>query len=332
MSVGKSCIRKDAYDKLTGREQFVADMHLPGTLHATMVMSAHAHAEFEKPDAGSAMQIPGAVTVLTASDIPGRNILPLVMQDMPFMATDHVTYHGQALALVVAATKKASVAMSRAVKVKYAPLEAVLSIERALEPSSPRLYGNDNIFKSYRIIKGNTDQAFPGAFGICENTYRTPYQEHAYLETQGMLAVPDADGSMTVYGSMQCPFYVRDAVAAVLSLPLSKVRIVQAATGGGFGGKEDIPSLIAAYASLAAWKCRKPVQLVLGREEDLLFSSKRHPALIHYKTAYTSEGRIVGCRVQYYLNAGAFATLSPVVMWRGTVHAAGPYRVNHVHV
>ncbi|MDD2714624.1 MAG: xanthine dehydrogenase family protein molybdopterin-binding subunit [Candidatus Wallbacteria bacterium] len=331
MSVGKSVARKDALEKVRGTEKFVADLRLPGMLYAKMVMSSSAHAQINLKGI-SDRKLRKNTLILTAADIPGKNILPLVFSDMPFLPVAEVNFHGQPIALIAAEDKNTLIDAVRAYKVEYMPLPAVLSIEDALKKDAPRVYGTDNIFKSYRIVKGNAHEAFKQAPRIAEDTYRTPYQEHAYLETQGMLAVPDSDGSMTVYGSMQCPFYVRDAVASILGLPLSKVRIIQAATGGGFGGKEDIPSLMAAYASLLSWKSGRPVQLVLSREEDLIFSSKRHPSITHYRTAYDEQGRIKAVIVKYYLNAGAYATLSPVVLWRGTVHAAGPYRIDNVLV
>jgi len=137
---------------------------------------------------------------------------------------------------------------------------------------------------------------------------------------------------MTVYGSMQCPFYVHEAVAIALGIDHSKVRIVQTVTGGAFGGKEDVPSLLAGIAAIAAYKIGKPCKIILGRKEDIFSMSKRHPSLVRYRTAADADGNLLGIEVDYYLDAGAFATLSPVVLWRGAVHALGPYRCPNVKV
>ena len=173
----------------------------------------------------------------------------------------------------------------------------------------------------------NIDQVIKEADLIVENTYRTPYQEHLYLEPQGMTVVWDPDGQTIVRGTMQCPYYVRDAVATVLGTRLSKVRVIQTTTGGGFGGKEDVPSIVAAQAAIVARKTGRPAKLILSREEDILAMSKRHPAVIKYKSAFAKDGTLLGVKVLYVLDAGAYSTLSPIVLWRGTVHAGGPYKM-----
>lgn len=332
MSVGNSVIRKDAYAKVTGREKFTSDLYFPGMLYGKLVMSDRPHAIVKGIYTKNAFKVKGVRAILTHRDIPGKNRLPLIFDDMPFLAEDTVRYHGHVIALIVAEKRHIADLALRYIDIKYEDLSPILSIEDGLNNKENPLFGDDNIFKSYVIKRGDVEGAFKGAHLVVKNTYKTPYQEHTYLENQSMLAYPEPDGGITVYGSMQCPFYVRDAVAAILGLPLSRVRVIQAATGGGFGGKEDVPSLIAAYAALMAFKTSRPVLLSLSREEDMVFSSKRHPGLIHYETAFDRSGFILGVRVRYYLNAGAYATLSPVVLWRGTVHAVGPYRVSNIDV
>jgi len=332
MSVGKSNIRKDAISKVLGTEKFVSDLRFPGLLYGKMVMSPVASADIVSLNTEKAKKYRGVATVLTYKDIPGKNIVPLVFQDMPFLAENKLKFHGQPFALIAAESKKSFDGAIKRIKLELKENTPILSIEDSLKKDSKRLYEDSNIFKSYNIIKGDADKVFANAKHIVKGKYVTPYQEHAYLETQGMLAVPEPDGSMTVYGSMQCPFYVRDAVAAILGIPLSMVKIIQASTGGGFGGKEDIPSLIAGYAALLALKTKRPVLLALSREDDFIFSSKRHPGLIEYESAFDDSGKILGVKVKYYMNAGAFATLSPIVLWRGTVHSIGPYQVENINV
>ena len=202
---------------------------------------------------------------------------------------------------------------------------------RRRSPCPPASEGG-NLFNRMVLDKGNVDRALARAAAVVEGVYETGYQEHAYLETQGAVAVPEELGAMAVYGSMQCPFYVQNAVAKVLGLPLAKVRVVAAATGGAFGGKEDVPSLIGSLAAIGAWATRRPVKLVLTREEDVLTTSKRHPAVVRYKTAADADGRITAIDVDIVLNAGAYQTLSSAVLWRSLVTAAGPYRVPNVRV
>ncbi len=155
------------------------------------------------------------------------------------------------------------------------------------------------------IRKGDVEEGFALADVIVEGEYRTGYQEHAYLETQGAIAVPDENGALTIYGSMQCPFYVQAAVARVIGLPLAKVRVVQTTTGGAFGGKEDVPSLVSSLAALMAWKARRPVKLVFDRTEDVLTTSKRHPSIVRYKTGAKKDGTLTAIEVDFVYNAGA---------------------------
>ncbi|MFC2099951.1 molybdopterin cofactor-binding domain-containing protein, partial [Candidatus Bipolaricaulota bacterium] len=159
-----------------------------------------------------------------------------------------------------------------------------------------------------------------------------PYQEHAYIEPQGAIAVPDDLGSLTVYASMQCPFYVQNAVAKVMGLPLSKVRVVHTATGGAFGGKEDVPSLVGSLAALMAHVARRPVKLVLDRGEDVLTTSKRHPARVRFRTGAKSDGTLTAIEADVVLDAGAYQTLSSAVLWRSLCTAGGPYRIPHVKI
>jgi len=330
--VGKSVERKDALDKVLGSAKYVDDIHYEGTLMAKGVYSTEACAKIKSVDISEALKVPGVVKIITAKDIPGDNRVPLVFKDMPFLAEDVVRYVGEYIAWVAAETIQAAEEAAKKIKIEYEPLEANLSIEDSLREKAPKIHDHGNIHKSYRVRKGDIEKGFAEADVIIENTYRTPYQEHAYIEPFGMIGLPAVEGGVTVYGSMQCPFYVQDAVSAIMGLPLNKVRIVQCVTGGAFGGKEDVPSLFASYAALLAWYTKRPVKLILTREEDLSNTSKRHPGKIIYKTGAKKDGTLTAIEVTYYLDGGAYATLSPVVMWRGAVHTLGPYRCENVRV
>ena len=330
--IGQSVVRKDGEEKVRGRARFVADMYLPGMLRVKVVRSPHPRAKVVRVDTSAALMVPGVVCVLTAPDIPGHNCVPVVMRDQPLLASGEVRYHGEAVAVVAGLTEEAAEEAARLVRVEYEPLPAVLDPILALDPSAPKVYGPDNVFKRWQVRKGDCDAALSSAALVIENEYRTPYQEHAYLETQGMLAVPTPDGGIEVTGSMQCPFYVREGVAEVLGLPLAKVRVIQAATGGGFGGKEDVPSIVAGQAALVAFVTGRPARLIYSRDEDILAMSKRHPAIIRSRYGFAADGTLLAAKVTCILDAGAYATLSPIVSWRGTVHAVGPYRCPNVHV
>jgi CO/xanthine dehydrogenase Mo-binding subunit len=164
---------------------------------------------------------------------------------------------------------------------------------------------------------------------VLEGEYRTGHQEHAYIEPNGVIAVPER-GGITVYGSLQCPFYVHRALVALMGLPPDRIRVVQTETGGGFGGKEEYPSMIAGHAALLARKAGRPVKLVYDRAEDMVATTKRHPAIVRHRTGLRRDGRLLAMHIDVLMDGGAYTTLSPVVLSRGVLHATGPYRCDHV--
>ncbi|HNX76991.1 MAG TPA: xanthine dehydrogenase family protein molybdopterin-binding subunit, partial [Candidatus Rifleibacterium sp.] len=330
--VGESMPRKDALDKLRGVAKYIDDYSFSDILHVVTVRSSHAYGRLISVDKREAEKMPGVAGVITAEQIPGKNAVPLVFEDEPFLATGFVRFHGEPVALVAAETLEQAQAAAELVKVEVEPLKPVLSIKEALAPGAPRLYKDDNCFSRYTVIKGNAEEAMQHAAHVFEQEYETPYQEHAYLETNGVIAVPGLEDSMTVYGSMQCPFYVHDAVAAAAGIDRNKARVIQTTTGGGFGGKEDFPSVIAGQAVAVAKIFNRPAKLVYKREEDIIASSKRHPGLIKMKVGTDEHGKIIAAIIDYYVDGGAYSTLTPIVLWRGTVHALGPYECENVHV
>ncbi|HEU0012865.1 MAG TPA: molybdopterin cofactor-binding domain-containing protein, partial [Longimicrobium sp.] len=207
------------------------------------------------------------------------------------------------------------------VVIDYEPLEPLFDPERS-----------DRVFKHIRIRKGHVERALETADLVVEGTYRTGSQEHVYIETNGVIAVPEANGGMTVYGSLQCPYYVHKALKPLLELPDDKVRVVQMETGGGFGGKEEYPNLIAGHAALLARKAGRPVKIVYDRVEDMLATTKRHPSIIRHRTGVMRDGTIVAMDVDVLMDGGAYVTLSPVVLSRGCIHAAGPYRCDNTRI
>ncbi|MBC7220066.1 xanthine dehydrogenase family protein [Candidatus Bipolaricaulota bacterium] len=335
-AVGIPIVRPDAEAKVRGEARYADDLAFAGMVHVKAIRSERPHARIRAVDLAEVAASPGVVGTVTAADVPGENIVPVIYRDMPLLAAGVVRYVGEPIALVAAETREAAEEAAPRARVGYDDLPAVFDPQQALAPDAPQVavpYAAEggNVFNHMVIRKGDVGKGFADADVIVEGEYEVGYQEHAYLEPQGVIAVPE-DGGMTVYGTLQCPFYVQNAVANVLGLPLAKVRIVQTATGGGFGGKEDVPSHLAAMAAVAAWKLRRPAKLVLDRAEDIATTSKRHPGLIRYRTGATRDGTLTAVEVKFYYNAGAYQTLSSAVLWRGLVHAAGPYRIPHVTV
>jgi CO/xanthine dehydrogenase Mo-binding subunit len=330
--VGQPVLRNDAEEKVTGRTPYVDDLGYQGMLYACTVRSPRPHIFIKSLDTSKARAVKGFVHIVTAADVPGKNQIPLVLQDHPVLADGECRFLGEAIAIVAGTTPEAAKRAAEAVVVEYEDLPSVTDPLEAMKPEAPRVFGEDNVFRKFVVKRGDPDRAFKDADVVFEGTYTTGYQAHAYLETQGMIAMPQADGGMHIVGSLQCPYYIHDAIAMAMGVPSNKVRIVQAPTGGGFGGKEDVPSVVAAHAAVIAQACKRPVKLIYTREEDFLSMSKRHPSWARVRYAATKDGKITGVDVRYVLDGGAYSTLSPVVLWRGTVHAAGPYKIDNVNV
>jgi len=320
--VGTDVLRREGREKLTGGALYVADLDVPGAWWGTTVRSPHPHARILSIDRGRVTD--PDVVVVTAEDLirAGReNVVHLIVDDQPFLAQDLVRHAEEAVALVAAPTRERAERAAAALEVRYEPLAPLLDFERSA-----------TAFADYRIEKGDVDAAFAAAAAVVEGTYRVGHQEHAYIEPNGMVAWPRADGLRVVRGSLQCPFYVRTAVARLFGEPPAAVRVVQTTVGGGFGGKEDYPDVIAGHAALLAEACGHPVRLLYDRAEDMAATTKRHPARVSHRTAVDRDGRLLGMEVDVLLDAGAYATLSPVVLSRGVIHAAGPYRCANVRI
>jgi CO/xanthine dehydrogenase Mo-binding subunit len=321
-TIGAAVPRKEARAKLTGAARYIDDIQLPGMLYGVTVRSPAAHARIRAVHFGA--YIPWSeLVVVTAADIaPGRNCIHLIVDDQPALA-DGVVNHPEEPIVLLAHEDRALVERARAaVSFDLEPLPAVFTIADAVET-----------FKHYTIRKGDVDAALAAADVIVvEGSYETGAQEQLYIEPNGVIARVDADGA-TVWGSLQCPYYVQKALMPLLDLPPERTRVVQMETGGGFGGKEEYPSMIAAHAALLSRKAGgRPVKLVYDREEDMAATTKRHPSRTRHRTALRSDGVILGMDIEFAIDGGAYATLSQVVLSRGAIHAAGPYAVDNVRV
>ncbi len=331
-TIGKKVKRVDAIQKVKGESKFVSDYEFKGMLYGALVLSKRARARVKSINTDEAKKIKGVKAVLTYEDIPGENQLGEVVEDMPCLVPvgGEVRYFGDVVALVAAESQQIANMAANAVVVEYEDLPAVLSIEESLK-NEIKVHESGNILTSKKIRKGNVEDGFNQADMIIEDDFFADYQEHAYLETQGIFAVPEPNG-MVIYGSMQCPYYVQNAVPKVLGIPMNSVRIIQSDTGGAFGGKEDVPSYVAAQCALLAYHTKKPVLLSYSREVDIQFTSKRHPIKSHYKVGFKKDGKLVAMEIKAHMDVGAYATLSPIVMYRSLVHAAGAYDVENVKV
>ena len=328
--VGVPVPRKEGLDKVTGKAMYVDDLHFPGVLYGTTVRSQIARGRITAIHFGSG--IPWEqFTIVQAADIPGCNCISLITDDQPCLAATHINHPEEPILLLAHLDKYLLEEARNAVQVEIEPLPAVLSLEDSLSCKEV-IWGEDNVFKRLVIEKGNVDTVWNQADFIVEGEYTTGAQEQLYIEPNGMVAVASPEQGVIVWGSMQCPYYVHKALTKLFGLSDDRVRVIQTETGGGFGGKEEYPSMIAAHAALLAWKSGKPVKVIYDRSEDMAATTKRHPARIRHRTAVSREGKLLGMDIDFAIDGGAYATLSSVVLSRGSIHAAGPYDCPHVRI
>ena len=290
--VGQSVPKADAGEKVRGEPVYYGDLILPNMLHGRVLRSPYPHARILQIDTSRAKALPGVAAVATHADIPGIKVLGR-MKDQSILCQDKVRFTGDAVALVAAETPAIADQALRLIEVQYQELPAVFSPKEALLPDAPRLHGGkDNVLRHFELCKGDVDDAFKKCDVIVQDTYETPTNEHAYLEVEGAVANKNADGTITVWVGAQVPFLARENIARMLNLPPENIRLINTNAGGGFGGKEDAGFDPSCRAALLAWMTRRPVKLVYGREESMRSSTKRHAAIIEYKTGATKDGRL----------------------------------------
>ena len=321
--VGTAVPRKEGWDKVTGAARYVDDMVLPGMLFGATVRSSVARGKITKISFGTNVDWSEFV-VVTAKDIPGKNCIALILDDQPCLAAKTVNHQEEPILLLAHADRHKLRKAVEAVSIEYETLPAVHSIEES-ERQATIIWGRDNILKSFLVEKGDVDAVWKDAAHIVEGEYFTGAQEQLYIENNGMIAAYDAEHGVTVWGSLQCPYYVHKALMALFGLPEDKIRVVQMETGGAFGGKEEYPSMIAGHAALLAKKSGRPVKIIYDRMEDMAATTKRHPSRTRHRTAVSKDGQILGGEIEFVIDGGAYATLSSVVLSRGTIHAGGPY-------
>ena len=328
--IGFSVPRKEGRDKVTGASRYVDDISFDGMLYGATVRSSVPRGRV----LGIAFdpRIPWSeFTVVTAADIPAQNCVALLIEDQPCLADTLINHPEEPVVLLAHADKYLLEEARRAVRIEAEPLPAIFDIDDSLARKQ-LIWGDDNIFKAFSVDKGNVDSIWSGAAFVVEGEYETGAQEQLYIEPQGMIARANPTEGVTVWGSLQCPHYVHKALARLFGLPKDRIRVVQTETGGGFGGKEEYPSMIACHAALLAWKSGKPVKIVYDRAEDMTATTKRHPSRTRHRTAISRDGRLLAMDIDFTLDGGAYETLSPVVLSRGTIHAAGPYHCPNVRI
>ena len=315
-------LRREGHAKLTGTAKYTDDLVFPGAWYGTTIRSTEARATLLAIELDPDVDW-SKVVVATAADIPGENVVVHIRDDQPLLVPigGEIRHHAEPVALLAAADRETLRQLKGHIKLVTEPLTPVFDPEQS-----------DHVFAHYDVSRGDLALGFAGADLILEGEYRVGHQEQLYIENNAMIAVPGEDGGIVIHGSMQCPYYVHEALKRALGMTNVQARVIQEETGGGFGGKEDFPSVLALHASVLALKARRPVRMIYERHEDIVATTKRHPAIIRHRTGFTAEGNLIAQDIEVIMDGGAYCTLTPVVLSRGVLHAGGPYRCPNVRL
>lgn len=328
--IGKSFKRPDAPGKTTGKTKFITDVKIDNMVYGHPIYSTIPFGKIKSIDISEAEKVAGYCGAFFADDVPGENQVGVILKDQPLFADKIVRFIGDSIGIAVAKTESAAKQCAEKVNIEYEELNPYFTINNSKSATNNFIH-NTNIACEHQSTKGDIDEGFAASEHIIEASFKTPVQEHYYLEPQGIIAIPKPDG-IEIHGSLQCPYYIQKAVAIVLGIALNKVVVIQSPTGGAFGGKEDIPSELAARAAVAAMRLQRPVKMIYNRHDDVQLSSKRHPFQMHYKVGVSNEGKLLAAKIKLEENAGAYATLSSVVSYRSTMQAMGPYVIPNIKV
>ena len=328
--IGKSFKRPDGPDKTTGKTKFITDVNIENMVYGHPVYSSIPFGKIKSIDISNAKKVTGFCGVFFAEDVPGENQVGVILKDQPLFADQIVRFIGDSIGIAVGETEIAAKQISQKVNIEYEKLNPYFSINESKSAKSNFIH-NSNIACEHQSIKGDIYKGFSASKYIVEADFKTPVQEHYYLEPQGCIAIPKPNG-IEIHGSMQCPYYIQKAVAVVLGITIKDVVVIQSPTGGAFGGKEDIPSELAARTAVAAMHLQRPVKMIYNRRDDVQLTSKRHPFQMHYKVGVSEEGKLLAAEIKLEESSGAYATLSSVVSYRSTMQAMGPYVIPNIKV
>lgn len=315
-------LRREGPEKLTGVALYTDDIVVPGAWYGTTIRSTDARATFDALDLDDGFDWT-SVVVVTAADIPGDNVVSSFKDDQPILVPvgGEIRHHAEPLALIAAPDRATLREARRRARPRTTPLPPVFD---------PLV--SEHTFATYLVETGDVEAALDGADVVLEGEYRVGHQEQLYIENNAMIAEPTEGGGVTVTGSLQCPYYLHKALKRGLGLTDRAARVIQAETGGGFGGKEEFPSVIGLHAALLARKAQRPVRMIYDRHEDLVATTKRHPAIVRHRTGVRRDGSLVAQDIEVVMDGGAYCTLTPVVLSRGALHAGGPYRCPNVRI
>lgn len=326
---GESSLRSHLA-KACGQMVYASDMYLPNMLVGKALRSPYPHCKINHIDVSAAEKIPGVHAVLTAKDIPGKNFVGKTVDDQPFIASTKARTVLDTLAIVAAENEEIADRALQAIVLDLEPLPAVFTPQEALLPDSPQLYPNGNLLLDFSIIHGNAQEAMKQADVIVEDTYRYPWIEHAYLETESVVAVADEDGIITVWLGVHNIYGERQVLSQAFGWPEHKFRVIHVPPGGSFGGKDD--NIITVWAALLAYRTGRPVRFVLSRKDSMRGHSKRQSQIVHHKLGALYDGTIVAAQVEILSDTGAYAHWGIGIIQFASLQSTGPYRVPNASV
>lgn len=317
--IGQSVPRREGFAKVTGAAKYTDDLVIAGAWYGKTVRAMIPAGRVRSLTLDPAFDW-GQVVVVTAEDIPGENVVHLIRDDQPVLARvgGEIRHKEEPILLLAAPDRATLEAAARHVRMEYEQSTPVYGLDGALE-----------VYSTIQITKGDVDSV---QGEVIERTFKVGLQEQLYIEPQGAIAIPEPDGAIRIIGSLQCPYYVQRALKRALKLTDAQAIVVQAETGGGFGGKEEYPSIVAIHAALLARKAGRPVRLIYDRHEDLAATTKRHPGVITHRTTVKKDGTLLAQDIEIVLDGGGYCTLTPVVLSRAAIHAAGAYSCPNVRI
>ena len=324
--------RLDGYEKVTGKAKFGDDLNFGNQLYAKTLYSKYPRAEIVNIDTTEAEKLDGVVDIITSKDVPGENEM---FGRFPVLAKEEVKYVGDGVAVVAAESKETAEKAVKLIKVQYNEKEAVCDMKKAVKDTDNLIHSDkeDNIIEhSHHVMrKGDVKKGFEEADIILERTYYTPFVDQAYIEPEVIVALADPyRQGIEIHGSIQNPYSIRQNVAKIMDLKLSQVKVIHSTIGGSFGGKDESVMLMAARTAVLADRTNRPIKMVLTREESMLESCKRHEYELNYKIGAKEDGTIVAIEDEVYTKGGPYNNKAMFANWRGSVHATGPYQIDHV--
>lgn len=330
--VGENFNRIDAVDKVLGRAEYVDDMRIEGMIYGGAVRSKYPRALIKDIDIREAKELPGIYAVITAEELPGNKKVGHIVKDWDVLIGKGEITHciGDAIVLIAAESREILKEAKDLIKVSFEELPPLTYPEEALKEDAPNIHGNSNVLTEQYLSFGNAEEAIKNSKYVVTNKYSTPFTEHAFLETETAVAMPDGKGGVIIYCADQGIYQTQKECAEALGLPQSKVRVISKMVGGGFGGKEDMT--VQHHAAILAYACNKPVKFALSRSESIMLHPKRHAMEIEVTTACDENGYLAGMKARIIADTGAYASLGGPVLQRACTHAAGPYHYNNIDI